>query len=157
MAGNECAAVYVPAATKKPFATPRRRRPTCVNIARRREREFDLWYGDEAGFTTIPSVPYAWQKVGERLELASAHGPRQNVFGLLSLQHQFHSFAFAQGRRQRDDYRLPRRLLWASGGVRRSSFWIMPRCIRVRLWPSAALPGKRKASIFSRSHPIVLN
>lgn len=60
------------------------------------QREFDLWYADEAGFTTIPSVPYAWQKVGERLELASAHGPRQNVFGLLSLQHKFHSFAFAQ-------------------------------------------------------------
>lgn len=60
------------------------------------QREFDLWYGDEAGFTTIPSVPYAWQKVGERLALASAHGPRQNVFGLLSLQHKFHSFAFPQ-------------------------------------------------------------
>lgn len=59
-------------------------------------REFDLWYADEAGFTTIPSVPYAWQKVGERLELASAHGPRQNVFGLLSLHQQFHSYAFAQ-------------------------------------------------------------
>lgn len=59
-------------------------------------REFDLWYADEAGFTTIPSVPYAWQKVGERLELASAHGPRQNVFGLLSLQQKFHSFAFPQ-------------------------------------------------------------
>ena len=60
------------------------------------EREFDLWYGDEAGFTTFPSVPYAWQKVGARLELAAAHGPRQNVFGLLSLQQKFHSFAFTQ-------------------------------------------------------------
>lgn len=59
-------------------------------------REFDLWYADEAGFTTIPSVPYAWQKVGERLELASAHSPRQSVFGLLSLQHKFCSFVFPQ-------------------------------------------------------------
>lgn len=59
-------------------------------------REFDLWYADEAGFTTIPGVPYAWQKVGERLELASAHSPRQSVFGLLSLQHKFHSFVFPQ-------------------------------------------------------------
>lgn len=58
------------------------------------QREFDLRYADEAGFTTIPSVPYAWQKVGERLELASAHGPRRNIFGLLNLQHEFHSFAF---------------------------------------------------------------
>jgi hypothetical protein len=39
---------------------------------------FDLWYFDEAGFTLQPCVPYAWQLVGERLELASTHGPRQN-------------------------------------------------------------------------------
>ena len=57
-------------------------------------RKFDLWYADEAGFTTIPSVPYAWQKVGERLELAAAHSPRQSVFGLLNLQHKFHSWVF---------------------------------------------------------------
>ena len=60
------------------------------------QREFDLWYADEAGFTTIPSVPYAWQKAGQRLELVSAHSPRQNVFGLLSLQQKFHSFVFPQ-------------------------------------------------------------
>ncbi len=56
--------------------------------------DFDLWYFDEAGFTLQPSVPYAWQKVGERLELASAHGPRQNVLGFFNLHHEFHSFAF---------------------------------------------------------------
>jgi transposase len=56
--------------------------------------EFDLWYFDEAGFTLQPSIPYAWQQVGERLELASAHGPRQNVLGFFNLHHQFHSFAF---------------------------------------------------------------
>lgn len=57
-------------------------------------REFDLWYFDEAGFTLTPCVPYAWQKVGQTLELASASGPRQNVLGFLNLRHQFHSFAF---------------------------------------------------------------
>lgn len=56
--------------------------------------EFDLWYFDEAGFTLQPSIPYAWQMVGERLELASAHGARQNVLGFFNLHHQFHSFAF---------------------------------------------------------------
>jgi transposase len=56
--------------------------------------EFDLWYYDEAGFTLQPSIPYAWQLVGERLELASAHGPRQNVLGFFNLHNQFHSFAF---------------------------------------------------------------
>jgi transposase len=54
----------------------------------------DLWYYDEAGFTLQPVIPYAWQRVGQRLELASAHGPRQNVLGFLNLHNQFYSFAF---------------------------------------------------------------
>jgi transposase len=60
----------------------------------RGDSAFDLWYYDEAGFTLQPSIPYAWQLVGQRLELASAHGPRQNVLGFFNLQHQFHAFAF---------------------------------------------------------------
>jgi transposase len=55
---------------------------------------FDLWYYDAAGFTLQPSIPYAWQRVGQRLELASAHGPRQNVLGFFNLHNQFHAFAF---------------------------------------------------------------
>jgi transposase len=55
---------------------------------------FDLWYYDEAGFTLQPAVPYAWQLVGQRLELASAHGPRQNVLGFFNLPNQFQAFAF---------------------------------------------------------------
>jgi transposase len=55
---------------------------------------FDLWYYDEAGFTLQPSVPYAWQRVGQRLELASTHGPRQNVLGFFNRPNQFHAFAF---------------------------------------------------------------
>jgi hypothetical protein len=58
------------------------------------DRDFDLWYFDQAGFTMTPCLPYAWQKVGERLELASAHGPRQNVLGFLNLHQEFHSYAF---------------------------------------------------------------
>jgi transposase len=57
-------------------------------------REFDLFYFDEAGFTLAPCIPYAWQKVGQTFELASMHGPRQNVLGFLNLHHEFHSFAF---------------------------------------------------------------
>ncbi|MBI1762024.1 MAG: IS630 family transposase [Acidobacteria bacterium] len=56
--------------------------------------DFDMWYFDEAGFTLQPSVPYAWQRVGERLELATAHGPRQNILGFFNLRQCFHSFAF---------------------------------------------------------------
>lgn len=57
-------------------------------------RPFDLWYFDEAGFTLTPCVPYAWQKVGQTLELASAHSPRQNVWGFFNLHQEFHAFAF---------------------------------------------------------------
>lgn len=55
---------------------------------------FDLWYYDEAGFTLQPSVPYAWQRVGTRIELASTHGPRQNVLGFFNLKQRFLSYAF---------------------------------------------------------------
>ena len=58
------------------------------------DRDFDLWYFDEAGFTLQPSIPYAWQLVGQRLELAATHGRRQNVLGFFNLHHKFHSFAF---------------------------------------------------------------
>src|SRR5712691_1274632 len=55
---------------------------------------FDLWYYDEAGFTLQPSIPSAWQLVGQRRELAAAHGQRQNVLGFFNLHNQFHAFAF---------------------------------------------------------------
>jgi hypothetical protein len=47
--------------------------------------EFELWYFDEAGFSLTPSVPYAWQPIGERIELESSgsSGQRQNVLGFL--------------------------------------------------------------------------
>lgn len=58
-------------------------------------RPFDLWYYDEAGFTLQPTIPYAWQRVGERLELASTQGPRQNILGFFNLRQRFISYAFA--------------------------------------------------------------
>jgi transposase len=57
-------------------------------------RAVDLWYFDEAGFTLTPCIPYAWQKRGQRFELASAPGPRQNILGFFNLHHEFHTFAF---------------------------------------------------------------
>ena len=47
--------------------------------------EFEIWYFDEAGFTLTPSLPYAWQPIGERIELASPGNQRkrQNVLGFL--------------------------------------------------------------------------
>lgn len=47
--------------------------------------EFEMWYFDEAGFSLTPSVPYAWQEIGERIELecSGSSGNRQNVLGFL--------------------------------------------------------------------------
>ncbi len=49
------------------------------------ESEYEVWYFDEAGFSLTPSVPYAWQKIGERIELESRgnQGKRQNVLGFV--------------------------------------------------------------------------
>lgn len=50
---------------------------------RRGECPFELYYFDESGFTLQPCVPYAWQPVGERLEIPSGSGKRQNVLGFM--------------------------------------------------------------------------
>jgi len=47
--------------------------------------EFEVWYFDEAGFSLTACLPYAWQPVGETIELESRgnQGKRQNVLGFL--------------------------------------------------------------------------
>jgi transposase len=58
------------------------------------KRPCELWSYDEAGFTLHPSVPYAWQLVGQGLELATAHGPGQTLLGFVNLHHHSQAFAF---------------------------------------------------------------
>jgi len=57
------------------------------------KRPFDLWDDEEAGFPLQPSIPYAWQRVGQRLALAAGQGPRQNLLGFFHLPNQFPPFA----------------------------------------------------------------
>jgi hypothetical protein len=45
--------------------------------------EHDLYYFDEAGFSMTPSVPYAWQPIGERVELPSSRSQQLNVLGFM--------------------------------------------------------------------------
>ena len=45
--------------------------------------DHDLYYFDEAGFSLTPSVPYAWQPVGERIELPSSRSQQMNVLGFM--------------------------------------------------------------------------
>ncbi len=60
-----------------------------------RDANLGLAFGDEAGFTLTPCVPYAWQPVGKRLELACAsHHQRQNLFGILEVDGAFFCSAF---------------------------------------------------------------
>ncbi len=54
----------------------------------------DLYYFDEAGFCRLPSVSYAWQEKGTRLEVVSHRSVAENVLGFLSLDCKFHSFVF---------------------------------------------------------------
>ena len=59
--------------------------------------EFEVWYFDEVGFTLTPSVPYAWQPIGKRIELTSLGNQRkrQNVLGFLRWDGaDFYSLAF---------------------------------------------------------------
>jgi transposase len=58
------------------------------------DQDFDLIYFDEAGFSLIPCVPYAWQLRGETLEIQSVHSQRLNVLGFLNLKGSFESYVF---------------------------------------------------------------
>jgi len=52
--------------------------------------EIDLVYFDEAGFSLVPVVPYAWQGPGEQIELpSSGHHRRLNVLGFLKRDNSF--------------------------------------------------------------------
>ena len=56
--------------------------------------EIDLSYFDGAGFTLDPCVPYAWQTVGETIEIPAATSDRFNVLAFFSLDHRLQPFVF---------------------------------------------------------------
>ena len=62
--------------------------------AAHREGFLDLYYFDEAGFCRIPSVGYAWQEKGHRVEVTAQRSVAENVLGFLSLDGKFHSSVF---------------------------------------------------------------
>ena len=53
--------------------------------------EIELVFFDEAGFSLIPVVPYAWQPIGETLEIPSTYSRRINVLGFFSRKHRLHT------------------------------------------------------------------
>lgn len=54
----------------------------------------DLRYFDQTGFTLIPVVPYAWQKVNERILLPSSNSPRLNVLGFFNQKNELTPYMF---------------------------------------------------------------
>lgn len=56
--------------------------------------DINLVYFDESGFTLEPCIPYAWQPIGENIELPSSKSIRINVLGFLSTDMDFQSYIF---------------------------------------------------------------
>jgi len=53
-------------------------------IEQSRQKQIDLFYFDESGFTPEPCVPYAWQPLGETIQVSSSKSKRLNVLGFVN-------------------------------------------------------------------------
>ncbi len=53
--------------------------------------ELDVYYFDGTGFNLTPAVPYAWQEVGETIEVLSSSSKRINVLGFCNKAQDFHA------------------------------------------------------------------
>ncbi len=63
-------------------------------ILQAKNKELDLYYFDESGFSLTPPVPYAWQNIGETIEIPSSRSKQLNVVGFVNRDCQFESFVF---------------------------------------------------------------
>ncbi len=59
-----------------------------------RDGIIDLFYSDESGFSLDSRVPYAYQPIGETLEISASKSRRLNVLGFLTTDNHFESFSF---------------------------------------------------------------
>jgi hypothetical protein len=82
---SECGGVYGGSAPEIEFRAAQAQLKDLREQLRQGVCRFEVWYFDEAGFALTPTVPYAWQLLGERIELESVgnQGKRQNVLGFL--------------------------------------------------------------------------
>lgn len=60
-------------------------------IKQAQEEHIDLFYFDESGFTLEPCIPYAWQPLGETIEVPSSKSRRLNVLGFVNRECSFTS------------------------------------------------------------------
>ena len=56
--------------------------------------EINLYYFDESGFSLTPTVPYAWQKVGEHIEVPSSKSRNLSVLAFIDRSSACESFVF---------------------------------------------------------------
>ena len=63
-------------------------------IQRHIDGEIDVRFFDESGFTLEPCIPYAWQTVGQTIEIPSSKSKRLNVLGFVNRDCKFDSFVF---------------------------------------------------------------
>jgi transposase len=74
------------------FAQSRQQLSTLIKQAE--QKQIDLYYFDESGFTLEPCIPYAWQPVGETIEVPCSKSKRLNVLGFMGKGCSFQSMVF---------------------------------------------------------------
>ena len=42
----------------------------------------DLYFADESTFSMVPSLPYAWQETGRKIEIFPQRDKKVNLFGI---------------------------------------------------------------------------
>ncbi len=84
--------------TAKPPSTDYERKCSALDILKSLELEgaIDLYYLDETGFTLVPPIPYAWQVMGQTLEIPSQRSKRLNVLGFMTRQGRLESYVSEQ-------------------------------------------------------------
>lgn len=53
----------------------------------------DLYYFDESGFCLDPYVPYAWQEIGDPIEIETTKSKRLNVVGFMNLYNDLKAYS----------------------------------------------------------------
>ena len=66
-------------------------------IEQAKSDQIDLFYFDESGFTLESCVPYAWQRIGETIEIPNSKSKRLNVLGFVNRDCQFDSIVVEGG------------------------------------------------------------
>jgi len=62
--------------------------------AQERKGEIEIRYVDETGFCLMPYVPYAWQEVGQKIQVKSQRSKRLNVLGFLTRKNELEAYVF---------------------------------------------------------------